>query len=269
MGNGRETAPAAIGCIVANLSGSPRCRLPRLPRYAMPGQPQHVIQRGNNRMPIFVDPTDFEHFRRDLTTACERYKCAIHAYVLMSNHFHLLLSTSAPGAVARMMQSLGARYVGYFNKRHGRTGTLWEGRYRSVPIDSERYLFTCYRYIEQNPVRAGMVAHPSKYRWSSFRANALGATDAIVTAHERYRALGGDKSERLRTYRAICDVPFDGVTLDEIRSSIHAGWALGDNRFRSAVTSATGRRAGPRFELRYYAGRHHVRTWGERPQLAG
>jgi len=230
----------------------------RLLRYALPDQPQHVIQRGNNRTPIFVEPADYERFRHDLVVACERYKCAIHAYVLMPNHFHLLMSAPTTRAVARMMQSLGARYVGYFNRRHRRTGTLWEGRYRSVPIDTERYLFTCYRYIEQNPVRARLAAHLSSYRWSSFHANALGRTDAIVTPHDRYRALAGSKHDRLAMYRAICDVPFDETTLGEVRSSIHSGWALGDNRFRGKVTTATRRRAGPRFELRYYATRHRV-----------
>jgi len=133
----------------------------RLPRYALPGQPQHVIQRGNNRLPVFVDRADYERFRHDLVAACARYGCAVHAYVLMTNHFHLLLTAPGRGALAKAMQSLGARYVAYFNRRHRRTGTLWEGRFRSVPIDCERYLFTCYRYIEQNPVRAGIVDHPA------------------------------------------------------------------------------------------------------------
>jgi len=156
------------------------------------------------------------------------------------------------------MQSLGASYVGYFNRRYRRTGTLWEGRYRSVPIDSERYLFTCYRYIEQNPVRAGMVADPGNYPWSSFHTNALGTIDRLVTPHERYLALAANAFDRLAMYRAICDVPFDATTLHEVRSSIHSGWALGDDRFRDCVTAATGRRAGPRFELRRYATRHHL-----------
>jgi len=229
----------------------------RLPRYALPGQPQHVIQRGNNRLPVFVDRADYERFRHDLVAACARYGCAVHAYVLMTNHFHLLLTAPGRGALAKAMQSLGARYVAYFNRRHRRTGTLWEGRFRSVPIDCERYLFTCYRYIEQNPVRAGIVDHPAKYQWSSYHANALGKPDPIVTRHERYLGLARGL-DRLVLYRAICDVQFDSTTLDEVRSSIHAGWALGDRRFRDRVTSVTGRRAGPRFELRYYADRRHV-----------
>lgn len=217
----------------------------RLPRYALPGQPQHVIQRGNNRTAMFTDAADYERFRHDLLTACERYACAVHAYVLMTTHVHLLMTGSVAGAVGKAMQSVGRRYVGYYNRKHQRTGTLWEGRYRSAPIDCERYLFTCYRYIEQNPVRAGMVDHPRHYRWSSFHANALGGMDPLVTPHERYSALGRGRAARLTAYRAICAAPFDASTLDEVRRTIRGNWALGDTRFRDYVTSTTGRRAGP------------------------
>lgn len=220
----------------------------RLPRYAVPGQPQHVIQRGNNRSPIFADRADHERFQKVLLDGCARFSCCVHAYVLMTNHFHLLMSAQTTDGVSKTMQSVGRRYVGYFNQRYGRTGTLWEGRFRSVPIDSERYLFTCYRYIEQNPVRAGIVDHPEKYPWSSFHANALGRMDPIVTPHERYLALAGNELDRLGTYRAICAVPFDVPTLDVVRSSIHKSWALGDTRFRDHVSRTTGRRARPFFE---------------------
>jgi putative transposase len=231
----------------------------RLPRFALPGQPQHVIQRGNNRSAMFADTADYERFRHDLATACERYGCVVHAYVLMTNHVHLLMTGSIAGTVGRAMQSLGRRYVGYYNRKHGRTGTLWEGRYRSAPIDSERYLFTCCRYIEQNPVRAGMVDHPRHYRWSSFHANALGALDPLVTPHGRYVALGRDGAERLTAYREICAVPFDGPTLDEVRTAIRGNWALGGTRFRDELTSATGRRAGPLNK----GGRRPPHRWGE------
>jgi putative transposase len=215
----------------------------------MPRQPQHVIHRGNNRSAIFVDGADYERFRDDLVIACARYACSVHAYVLMTNHFHLLMTSPVAAALGRAMQCLGRRYVGYFNRRHLRTGTLWEGRYRSVPIDCERYLFTCYRYIEQNPVRAGIVAHPENYQWSSFHANALGRMDPIVTPHEQYLALAGPVVDRLAVYRAICAVPFDVPTLEAVRSSTHGGWALGDGRFCDEVTISTGRRAAPRKRL--------------------
>ena len=215
----------------------------RLRRYAMPGQPQHVIHRGNNRSVIFAEPADYERFGHDLMTACSRHGCVVHAYVLMTNHFHLLVTAPENSALARAMQSIGRRYVGYFNRRSQRTGTLWEGRYRSAPIDSERYLFTCYRYIEQNPVRAGIVARPEHYPWSSFHANALGRLDPIVTPHERYVALGGRVPDRLAAYRSIVDVPFDSSTLEDLRSTVRGGWTLGDDKFRDAVTLRTGRRA--------------------------
>lgn len=221
----------------------------RLRRYAMPGQPQHVIHRGNNRSAIFAEPADYDRFRRDLLTACKQHGCVVHAYVLMTNHFHLLVTAPDNSALARTMQSTGRRYVGYFNRRLQRTGTLWEGRYRSAPIDSERYLFTCYRYIEQNPVRAGIVGRPEHYPWSSFHANALGRLDPIVTPHERYVALAGSVLDRLAAYRFICDAPFDGGTLDDVRSSIRGNWALGDDDFRERLTIRTGRRAGPRRRL--------------------
>ena len=217
----------------------------RLRRYAMPGQPQHVIHRGNNRSAIFAEPGDYERFRHHLLSACERHSCVVHAYVLMTNHFHLLVTAPDNSALGKAMQSIGLRYVAYFNRRRQRTGTLWEGRYRSAPIDCERYLFTCYRYIEQNPVRAGIVARPEHYPWSSFHANALGRLDPIVTPHERYVALAGRVVDRLAAYRSICDAPFDAPTLDEVRSSIRGNWALGDDEFRRELTTRTGRRAGP------------------------
>ena len=200
---------------------------------------------GNNRSAIFAELADYERFQHDLVIACTRYGCFVHAYVLMTNHFHLLMTAPIASAVGKAMQSLGRRYVGYFNRRRQRTGTLWEGRYRSVPIDSERYLFTCYRYIEQNPVRAGIAAAPEKYRWSSFHANALGRTDPVVTPHERYLALADTAVERLANYRAICAVPFDAPTLDAVRSCVRGGWTLGDTRFCDRVTTFTGRRAAP------------------------
>ena len=217
----------------------------RLPRYALPGQPQHVIQRGNNRSAMFIETADFERFRHDLVVACERYACAVHAYVLMTNHVHMLMTGLVRDAVAKAMQSLGRRYVAYFNRRYARTGTLWEGRYRSMPIDGERYLFTCYRYVEQNPVRAGLVPHPRCYPWSSFHANALGRTDPVVTPHEQYLALGVGELDRLAAYRRICDVPFDTPTLDHVRKAVRGDWALGDALFLERISSSTGRRAKP------------------------
>ena len=147
----------------------------RLGRYLLPEQPLHVIQRGNNRAPIFFGVEDYARYRAWLAAAAAEYGCAIHAYVLMTNHVHLLVTPRQAESLPRAMQSLGRRYVRYVNAAYHRTGTLWEGRYRAAPIDSEAYLLACSRYIELNPVRAGMVRHPRDYRWSSWHANAQGA----------------------------------------------------------------------------------------------
>jgi putative transposase len=148
--------------------------MPRLPRYVLPGQPQHVIQRGNNRSPLFNVEADYACFLHYMQDACRRHGCHVHAYVLMTNHIHLLITPESKDGLSKVMQSVGRRYVQYFNTSYQRTGTLWEGRYKATIVDSESYLLTCYRYIELNPVRAKLVGHPAEYRWSSYHANALG-----------------------------------------------------------------------------------------------
>ena len=163
----------------------------RLPRLDLPGVPQHVVQRGNNRMPCFLDDEDRLAYLELLRQACLHHGCALHAYVLMDNHVHLLLTPSAQGAVSRMMQMLGRSYVGQFNGRHRRTGTLWEGRYKACLVESEAYLLACQRYIELNPVRAWIVSEPGAYRWSSHGANAYGQEDARLTPHPVYIANNG------------------------------------------------------------------------------
>ena len=168
----------------------------RLGRYFLPDQPLPVIQRGNNRAPIFFGDDDYERYRTWLGEAAAAYGCAIHAYVLMTNHVHLLVTPREDESLPRTMQSLGRRYVRHVNTRYRRSGTLWEGRYRAAPIDSEAYFLACCRYIELKPVRAGMVGHARDYPWSSWRAQALGAGDPLVTPHALYRALGRSAAER-------------------------------------------------------------------------
>lgn len=217
----------------------------RLPRYVVPEQPQHVIQRGNNRCAIFGSPADYKFFYDCLTNACGRHQCRVHAYVFMTNHVHLLMTPQAKHGIARTMQSLGRRYVRYFNDRYARTGTLWEGRYRATLIDSQSYLLKCHRYIELNPVRAGQTNHPSDYPWSSYQANALGRRDTLVTPHAEYVALGRDHNERRLAYRALFLDVIDKTALDHIRESTNKGWALGDDRFRLEITKRLNRRAYP------------------------
>ena len=153
----------------------------RLPRYFVEGQALHIIQRGNNREPIFADDQDYHFYQECLQESAERHGLAIHAYVFMTNHVHLLATPQTTESVGKTLQSLGRRYVQYFNYTYDRTGTLWEGRYKATLIDSDRYLLTCMRYIELNPVRAGMVDHPRDYPWCSYAANALGEDNLLIT----------------------------------------------------------------------------------------
>jgi putative transposase len=215
--------------------------MPRLPRIEFAGIPQHVVQRGNDRQPCFLGDADYRRYLRGLQEAALDCACRIHAYVLMTNHVHLLVTPASVGGVSRMMQQLGRGYVGYFNTRHHRTGTLWEGRFTSSLVDSDRYLLTCYRYIEMNPVRAAMVAAPGDYRWSSYASNALGEPDAIVAPHPHYLALGRDEIERQEAYREIVRLSISDDDLLAIRSHVQQQRVLGTARFQAAIEAMSGR----------------------------
>ncbi len=185
----------------------------RLPRYVIPGQPQHIIQRGNNRQVIFAAEADFQFFRDVLVDAANKHDLAIHAYVWMTNHIHLLASPGNGDSISKVFQSAGRRYVQYFNHTYGRSGTLWEGRYRATVVDSERYLLTLMRYIELNPARAGMIAHPREYPWSSHAFNALGdcgLNSHWLTPHEEYSRLGRSPDERQSAYRQLFQAAISG-----------------------------------------------------------
>ena len=219
--------------------------MPRKPRYVLPGQPQHVIQRGNNRCPIFIAEEDYGCFRHYLHESCSRQVCHIHAYVFMTNHIHLLVTPNSEDSIAKTMQSVGRRYVQYFNTTYQRTGTLWEGRYKATLIDSENYLFTCSRYIELNPVRANMVNHPAEYKWSSYHSNALGKRDSLITPHQLYLELAKNTSARLAAYRDLFSVHIDEKTLTEIRHATQKGWVLGNDRFKDDIEQLLKRRVRP------------------------
>jgi putative transposase len=198
-------------------------------RYAPVGQPLHITQRGNNRGQVFFTPRDHALYLELLGEAAPRYGLELHAYVLMSNHLHLLATPRAPGATAKVMQSVGTSYSRYLNATHGRTGTPWEGRYRSSPVTSEAYLLACMRYIELNPVRAGLATTPGTHPWSSFGRNALGQENTLVTPHEIYRDLGADDAARASAYRALCEQPLGQAVLADIRNAITWGVALHEN----------------------------------------
>ena len=217
----------------------------RLGRYFLPDQPLHVIQRGNNREATFFGEEDYARYRDWLGAAAVEYGCAVHGYVLMTNHVHLLVTPHAADSLPRTMQSLGRRYVRYVNTSYRRTGTLWEGRYRAAPIDGEAYFLACCRYIELNPLRARMVRHPRDYRWSSYRAHALGTTDPLLTGHELYDRLGRTPAERQKEYRALFRAALDDDFVDGLRAATNGGWALGDARFKRQIAKALGRRVAP------------------------
>jgi putative transposase len=214
----------------------------RLPRIVVPGLPLHIVQRGNARRSMFHNVADFLFFQECLGYAARRHSVAIHAYVFMTNHLHLLATPADHAGAGAMMQAIGRVYVPYFNGTYGRCGGLWEGRYRSTVVEDDRYFLTCMRYIELNPVRAGMVARPFEYVWSSFRANACGLADSLVTPHTAYTDLGATGPARASAYRALFDREIPARDLEFIRDSTQHGWALGGAAFRQRLT-AHGRRA--------------------------
>jgi putative transposase len=216
--------------------------MPRQPRFWFPGAVLHVVQRGNNRSPVFVSDDDRLRFIDHLLDASRKHGVAIHAYVLMTNHVHLLASPCHAEAMPRMMQTVGRRYVGRFNRVHDRTGTLWEGRYRAAPVDTDSYFFACMRYIELNPVRAGMVRTPIDYRWSSHCGNALGERDALITIHDVYAALGNTPHARREAYRKMFESPLTDKELDAIRDATQFEWALAGESARRRMEALTGRR---------------------------
>lgn len=240
----REIDTDALEWFGTSLCDMQSCRMARQPRYTSPGVPQHVVQRGNNRIPIFRAVDDHERFLDWIRDASERFGCHVHAYVLMPNHFHLLVTPQESGAIGRTLQSVGRRYVARFNRSQQRTGTLWEGRYRATVIDDDKYLFTCHRYIELNPVRARLVPHPRDYRWSSFRSNALGHIDPLVTPHPRMLALGDTEVARHAAYRGMFRTPLSDEDTNAIRDSTNKAWGLGDGTFLERISS-TDRRAVP------------------------
>jgi putative transposase len=219
--------------------------MPRMVRLFAPGQAHHVLQRGNNRQPIFFTDDDRRRFLGWLETALEAEGCTLHAYVLMTNHFHLLLTPARAESIPRSIQSLGRRYVGWVNHAQGRTGTLWEGRYKSTIVDSETYLLACQSYIEANPVRAGMAASPADYPWSSYGHNALGLGDRLLSEHPVYSALGATPKERQATYRALFDEGLDGAIMEILRDSVQRGWVPGDPQFQQKMATLLGRPVGP------------------------
>lgn len=203
--------------------------MPRPPRRLEAGIPVHITHRGVNRSPCFVTDEDRAFYLELLAALANETGCAIHAYVLMTNHIHLLLTPESDEAARSLMMRLGQRYVRAFNRAHGRTGTLWEGRFRSSVARDEGYVLTCYRYIELNPVRGCLVAGPAEYAWSSYRSNALGMPSRLLVPHERFHALGADAESRRRAYRSLVAEGLTEDALAMIRQATLANGILGSN----------------------------------------
>jgi putative transposase len=215
-------------------------RMPRRPRFWIRDVPLHILQRGNNRAACFYAEEDYRFYLHWLQLNAEHYGCAIHAYVLMTNHVHLMLTPKERDSASKLMQSLGRRYVQYVNRVHRRSGTLWEGRFRASPVEAESYLLICSRYIELNPVRAAVVKDPADYIWSSYRHHALGAPDRVVTEHALFNALGATPAERAVAYRALFRTELDEREVNAIRTAVNHGGILSSDRFIERVSKIAG-----------------------------
>ena len=214
----------------------------RLPRLTVPGYPHHIIQRGNNRQAIFSSTADYQMLLALIDENAHKFGVALHAYVLMDNHFHLLATPSTAEGLPLMMQAVGRRYVRYFNDRQGRSGTLWEGRYRSTLIDTERYLLACMAYIDLNPVRAGLVSDPRDYPWSSHGHHVGLRPDRLITPHPLFWALGNTPFAREAAYAELTAAGISQDQQDALTRSALSGWALGDEKFVADLQKRTERR---------------------------
>ena len=219
--------------------------MPRRPRIIIPGTPLHIIQRGNNRQACFFADEDYLFYLDWLKQYAKSSKCVVHAYVLMPNHVHLLITPKKATSAGNLMKRLGQRYVQYVNRTYNRSGTLWEGRYRSCITQQETYLFACQKYIEMNPARVGRVQDPGEYRWSSYASNAQGEKSEVIKPHALYKELGESPAERQQAYQELFRHELDTVEIDKIRKATNGGFSLGDNRFHAEISERIGRRVTP------------------------
>ena len=214
--------------------------MPRQRRIVVPNLPLHITQRGVDRCPTFLVDGAFAVYRCALSHALAQARCAVHAYVLMTNHVHVLATPMERDGPAKMMRMLGVRYVRYFNDRYRRSGTLWEGRFRSTLVKSSQHFFACSRYIEQNPVRARIVNDPRDYEWSSVHRNAYGRDDAMVSEHPLYTQLGIDLETRTAVYRELVATSLTTSTLADIRGTHRGRATMFRTTYRQAVDALLG-----------------------------
>lgn len=209
--------------------------MPRRPRFFVAGIPCHVIQRGHNRSTCFRNNSDYIQYLKTLEDQADKHSCAVHAYVLMTNHVHLLVTPGDRDSVTLLMKNLSQRYVQYFNRRYERSGSLWEGRFKSCITQSESYVLACYRYIEMNPVRARMVKHPAEYRWSSYLVNVGEKYSSLVTPHPSFLALGPSSSTRRAAYVQLVDEYLDDDTIRRIREATRSNSVFGSTKFERNI----------------------------------
>ena len=214
----------------------------RLPRIVIPNQPLHIIHRGNNRQDIFHCEEDILRIKEDIYYALEKSGCQLHAYVIMTNHLHLLITPENKTQLAIFMQAMANKYVRYFNAKYHRTGTIWEGRYKSCLVDSERYLFTLYKYIEMNPIKANMVKALSDYAWSSYAHNALGCKDRLISEHSLYRQLGINAEKRCKAYQALFNELDIAQENEKITQATVRGEVYGSDAFHQDIDKKVSRR---------------------------
>lgn len=219
--------------------------MPRQTRFVLPGIAAHITQRGHNGADCFLREGDYLLYLLHLRELAEKHACAVHAYCLMTNHVHLLFTPPAVQACSNLMRDLGQRYVQYFNRRYGRVGTLWQGRYWANAAESARYVLGCYRYIERNPVKAHMVNTPRDYQWSSAAANTGHRVDSLITPHAEYLALANDDARRHADYLGLVNEPLDADLERQIRESRDTGYPLASDAFKAALAARLGRRTEP------------------------
>ncbi len=218
--------------------------MPRRPRMYLPGIPAHIVQRGNNREPCFFSQDDYVYYLQCLKHALGRYHVKCHAYVLMTNHVHLLMTPSDESGISRVMSLIGKNYVMYINKTYRRSGTLWEGRHKSSLIDADNYLLRCYRYIEMNPVRAGMVTKPDDYQWSSYIYHAWGKQNELIEDHTLYHALGEAANKSQYAYRELFRFDLTDEDIHQISHAFHYNYLLGNDRFKESIEKTLQRQLG-------------------------
>ena len=220
--------------------------MPRKPRMYLPDIPAHVVQRGNNRDACFFCDDDYQYYLEVLGQGLRRYDVHLHAYCLMTNHVHLLMTPEDEDGISRVMQHIGRLYVQYVNKTYRRSGTLWEGRHKASLVDADNYLLKCYRYIEMNPVNAGMVSTPDAYRWSSYRHHAWGKANSLVNDHVLYKELANSPESRQYLYRELFKTQIPESDIHVINESLSFNYPLGNERFRAQIEEALGRAVGQR-----------------------